>query len=59
MEKLCFATPAAFDAAGFGCATLSPIMNGAVCESACYPQALHIERLLSAGARYGVPDGRL
>lgn len=46
MEKLCFATPAAFDAAaGFGCATLSPIQNGAVCERAAYPHALDMECL--------------
>lgn len=46
MEKLCFATPAAYDAAaGFGCATLSPIMNGAACECAAYPQALDMECL--------------
>ena len=46
MEKLCFAVPAAFDAAcGFGCATLSPIQNGAVCERAVYPWALDMECL--------------
>lgn len=46
MEKLCFAAPAAFDAAcGFGCATLSPIQNSAACERAVYPRALDMECL--------------
>lgn len=46
MEKLCFAVPAAFDAAcGFGCATLSPIQNSAACERAVYPRALDMECL--------------